>query len=102
MFEKLHAALRRQKKLVDTATDDVIAKLSAVALRNGKSEALTPDERGILELLINDIQEALPQGEAKVNEVLKTWITVNDLHPDEVRSLTVEEFNREFGARVSV
>ena len=59
---------------------------------------LTPNERGLLEILISEIQETLPQGEGKVKEVLQEWIKVNDLHPENVRSMTPEEFNQEFGS----
>jgi hypothetical protein len=77
MFGKLLTGVRGQKRPVDTT--------------------LTPNERGLLEILISEVQETLPQGEGKVTELLQRWVNANDLHPENVRSLTPEEFNREFG-----
>lgn len=50
---------------------------------------LSATEKAVLEMLISDIQEALPDAD-RVREVLKSWIEANDLHPERVKKVELK------------
>jgi len=60
-----------------------------VTLENLK---LTSREKALLEILIHEIQGALVGGKRQVKRLLITWIEANDLHPENVQTMTIKAF----------
>ncbi len=61
-----------------------------------------------LEMIIREIQAILDEntGEPdtkiqKVRELLDGYINANDLHPELVETLTIEEFNKRYGMKIT-
>jgi hypothetical protein len=65
---------------------------------------LRRDTAATLELLIHEIltnldDSAYPDDRSRIlaaKRTIRGWVETNDLHPEDVRSLTEEEFQREF------
>jgi len=51
-----------------------------------KRMSLTRREKAFLELLIREVQDALPDvaSNRKVKNLLESWVKANDLHPEKV------------------
>lgn len=68
----------------------------------GRQKGLSRREKAVLNILIHEVQEILKEpGEStpkleKIEQLLNSWIRANDLHPEQVETLTTEEAERQF------
>ena len=58
-------------------------------MRKFKDLKMTPREKGLLTIIIAEIQGC--QDMEGIKAITNSWVTANDLHPEEVISLSEEE-----------
>ncbi len=54
-----------------------------------RREGLSRKEKALLELLIAEIKDALPDVK-RVEELLDSWVKANDLHPERVERIALK------------
>lgn len=61
-----------------------------------RSKDISKETKGVLELLIHELQEAVDL--TIIEEILQSWIEANNLHPENVQTL-IKEINNDWAVR---